>query len=327
MSELAFSSPLRYYPPLLPWLFFKRPSGTKLRHLTMCNPIFPYSGLFGVSKLYVTELMQQFSLQTPRSVVKSKEISSQELKDLYNLLAQSGKIIAKPEFGARSKGIKLLRKPEDISQFVEETRGKAFIVQAYIEGRELSAFLLRQPDASQLTLSELTERQKVEVVGDGKARLKDLIAQLNRGRSAKLKEVHKAELEQILPEGVRYNLAPLGTRSLGASYVPVDQQAYYLETLIQNLSNVKGLNYCRLETIVEDKTNMPYIIEINGANAEPLKAYEEPITRENFYGVYRHYLAEALKIGAEVEAQGTPPPSLTSMVKGGYIGLKQYLNA
>ena len=293
------------YPKVLWRSYRSLPKGQSLRHLFNVNPVFGPKDIFVFSKIALTGLLQSIGVRQPEyCVLESDEKSSGQLE---NLLQVHGWLVAKPEFGARSKGISILKDEAQLVAFLKSDRRRRYLVQAFVTGDELSIMFSRMP-AGEIKARSIMRRSKVTVVGDGTSTIEQLASAVCEGEvlSAVLK---RHDGEEVLPDGEHRLLSELGTYRLGASYEPVSERPSWVSDVETRLSGVDGLNYCRVDVICNPETSEYWVLELNGSHAEPLEAYQDPDNSAKFFDTLGQSIRQRIEIGKAVEDQGQSPPT------------------
>jgi len=323
--DVRYAPVWSYCGRLALWTIFNRPKGARLRHLTTVNTCFEHSGLFGVSKLEIARLLDKNGVPQPPYIIRGPVAGADDVAAARGLLAIGSPVFAKPEYGGRSRGILLFWDEEALDRFVTQPTAVSYVLQASVKGREYSAALERD-EGGVLRAASVVERQRLSVVGDGVSTLAALATPILEPRqAARAAGIHGPSWLEVVPAGERRLVTLLGIHSLGARFVPADPADHAFADLARRLDGVRGLNYCRVDLIVSEDGQDYWVLEINGANAEPLEAYEEPIDEERFYGAFRTAILRRLEMGA-VNGGGRVPSRIA--VTGAAIrGLRRYLSS
>lgn len=323
--DVRYAPVWSYCGRLALWTIFNRPKGARLRHLGIVNTCFEYSGLFGLSKVEIAVLLEKNGVPQPPYSIRSQFARPEEIDAARRLLTIRSPVFAKPEYGGRSRGIVLLSDEAGMDNFLTTPAGVRYVMQASVEGREYSVALERD-GGGVLRASSVVEREKLSVTGDGTATLAQLATPLLEPRqAARAAGIHGAAWWRAVPAGERRLVTLLGIHSLGARFVAADPAGYAFADLARRLSGVAGLNYCRVDLIASEDLQDYWVLEINGANAEPLEAYEEPIDERRFYGAFRTAILRRMEMGAANAPQGVP--SRIAFTGAAIRGLHRYLSS
>lgn len=208
-------------------------------------------------------------------------------------------IIAKPDRGERGFGVKKIDNISDLNNYRTIVRAP-FLIQAYVDyPLELSVFYIRHPQCESGTVTSLTYKKLLEVIGDGHSSLGQLITSDDRAflQYDKIKARKEVDLDYIPQRNEAYQVSPYGNHSLGATFI--DYCEHIDDRLIQTFdeisSKIDGFYYGRFDlrcTNLDDlKAGKNFsIIELNGANAEPAHMYDPK--HSFFYAqktLWRHY--------------------------------------
>src|SRR6185369_136666 len=191
--------------------------------------------------------------------------------------------IVKPDIGM--KGI-LFRKIENEEQ-LEKYHSKIpveYIVQELIEMPvELSVFYYRHPTAQKGVVSGFIQKELLEVYGDGKSTLWELILAHPRAkfRLEEMKHRHEHRLDRILPAGQHFYLSYAGNHNRGARFIDLQKEIDdRLLKVFDELSHYTDKFYygrydIKCNSIEELKEGKNYsILEFNGCGAEPNHIYD-----------------------------------------------------
>lgn len=313
------------YPAVVFWLLSQRARGQRLRYLAMCNPAMPFSGLFGVSKIDLTNICSSYGVPLPEAFIVPADDESAAGR---NALARYDRWIAKPEFGARSKGIRMLTDQNEINDFMRVAIDRRWLVQRYVEGEEFSAFLLREPATGSLGVRHMIRRVPLVLVGDGVKTIDQLAAKLSRNKRRAVRQAVGAHGACIPDLGAPIAVSKFGTRASGTDIV--EMHAPYPPAVLAialSLERWQGLDYCRVDMMREDATGEWVVLEINGALAVPLHAYDSEKSLVASYRAFTESLRSALALGQSVYERGGAMPGRMQVIKGWACGWWRYHRA
>lgn len=283
------------------------PKGSSLRHLLNVNPAFGPKDLFVFSKISLADLLREIDVPQPEYLCVEYDGKLQDFERVKKMLDTHGWLLAKPEFGARSKGISVLKNTSQLTEFLASDRRERYIVQAFVSGVELSILFSRLP-ADDIKAQSIVQRSKLAVLGDGEKTIKQLAAPLcDADVLTAVLKLH--DQDEIVPIGEKRLLSILGTYRFGATYDPVLEQPPWVSEMESKLSGVSGLNYCRLDIVYDPESQDYWVLELNGSHAEPLEAYEDPDDSSRFYDILSQSILQRVAIGKAVEEQGVCPPN------------------
>lgn len=223
--------------------------------------------------------------------------------------------IVKPDVGM--KGI-LFRKIENEDQ-LEKYHSRIpveYIVQELIElPVEVSVFYYRHPSQHKGTISGFIQKELLEVYGDGKSSLWELILRHPRAkhRLEEMKHRHEHRLDRVLAEGQHFYLSYAGNHNRGARFINLhDQIDERLLKVFDDLSHYTDkFYYGRYDikcTSIEDlKEGKNYsILEFNGCGAEPNHIYDAGISIWQAYREILKHWKVLYRISKHNHKNGTP---------------------
>lgn len=204
--------------------------------------------------------------------------------------------IAKPEIG--EQGI-LLRKIDNEAAFnrYHASMPWEYIVQDLVHyPMEVSVFYIRHPLETKGTVTGFLQKIPLQVTGDGKQTLAELVAAHPKAsrRMVELWNKHRQNWQQVLPAGERYLLSIAANHNRGARFI--DLKTHIDDRLVAVFDEISlGINdffYGRYDIMcagIEDlKSGKNFtILEYNGCGAEPNHFYD---TGYSLIGAYKEIL-------------------------------------
>lgn len=192
-------------------------------------------------------------------------------------------LIGKPNIGGRGRGIKVLTDEKAVRDYVS-TAFLDFHIQEYVSyKKEVGIFYSRLPGETQGRISGIVRKEFLQVTGDGKTTIRNLLAQTSRGimYKAAVERMHGDSLDAVLAEGESRVLSPYGNHARGALFLDdsnlIDQE---LTVSIDRIcQQIPGFYYGRLDIRFDNWADLKkgekfYIIEVNGAGSEPTHMYD-----------------------------------------------------
>ena len=283
------------------------------------NPSMDNGGAFLTSKKKVYDLFSQELVPATLLVGAPKDFES-----CKTWLAEHKidfPLIAKPDFGLRGDGLKVIKSATALSDFFS-TLKQAYLIQEYVEfENELGIFLVRQPDDS-LKITSIVEREFMSVRGEGTKTLEELILETPRYAMQYdlMKERFPDTFYDLVPTGVVHYFDRIGNHSKGTKF----KNGNYLITpeltqvMTEAMDTIEDFNYGRLDikyASIEDLSKgLNYkILELNGAFSEPAHIYDPEYS---LFSAWRDLLAHfkaLFRVSQKGITQGVRPPSF---VKG-----------
>ena len=268
------------YVPLVPyWISYCIRSGS-LWFFTPSNPSLVFGGFDGVSK---REMYQQLPPGSyPKTIYISGKSSFSEVISLFTLNHFHYPVAVKPETGRMGL---MFRKIETISELrlYHEKMPVDYILQDFIDYPiEVSVFYYRFPGEDTGTITGFLMKDYLQVRGDGRSTLCELITASPRAylRIKELKLKHKDKLDDIIPEGKMFRLSDALNLSRGGKLVCLEHEKdeRLLETINKLSCYSRHFYYGRYDikcASVEDlKRGENFtILEYNGSGGEPHHVY------------------------------------------------------
>jgi hypothetical protein len=287
---------LAKYIPIMPvwgWYCFKARS---LWFFTPSNPTISFGGFEGESK---SEMYEQLP---PGSYPKSVFISpSLNFKDVQHLVAENKfnyPFAVKPDVGMMGFMFRRINNREEFELYHKKMPVDYFVQELVNYPLEVSVFYYRFPNQQKGTITGFLKKEFLEVVGDGKSTLWELIQAYDRVRF-RLEEMqlkHADRLNDILPEGEIYFLSYALNLSRGGRLVSLEKEKdEQLLTVFDNLSHyTRHFYYGRYDikcASIEDlkKGKNFSILEYNGCGAEPHHIYGNGNTLLQAYAIVLHH--------------------------------------
>lgn len=269
------------------WLWFCL-RARSLWFFTASNPTLTFGGFDGESK---KEMYDQLPPGTyPKSIYVSPHLSHQKLESLINEHKYAFPFAVKPNIGKMGFMFRRINSFEALKAYHSRIHCD-YIIQEFVQHPiEVSVFYYRLPHAQTGAITGFLRKDFLEVVGDGKSDLRQLICKSPRlqFRLEEMMAKHHSRLDHILPEGERYCLSPALNLSRGGNLVSLEaEKDGRLLKVFDALSHYTGNFYygrydikCRsIEDLKEGKNYS--ILEYNGSGAEPHHVYG------NGYGLLR----------------------------------------
>ena len=232
----------------------------------------------------------------PKTIYILHDLPFEEVKRKISESGLSYPFIVKPDVGM--KGI-LFRKIDNDDQLKKyhERIPVEYIIQELIDlPVELSIFYYRHPAEMKGTISGLIQKELLEVYGDGKSTLWELILQHPRAkfRLEEMKLRHEHRLQRVLPKDKHFYLSYAGNHNRGARFINLyhladekllkifDELSHYTDKFYYGRYDIKCIT---LDELKEGKNYS--ILEFNGCGAEPNHIYDANIS---LWQAYREIL-------------------------------------
>lgn len=278
------------YAPISPaWIWYIIRSGA-VWFFTPSNPKLTFGGMEGEPKKEMYDLLPPHMFPATCNVQPSENFGS-----VKNKLAQKKiffPLIVKPEIGGQ--GI-LFRKFDNELQLknYHEKVPVEYIVQELIKyPMEVSIFYYRFPDSPKGTITGFLNKIPLQVTGDGKHTLYQLILHHPKAykRINELKSMHGENFERILHPGEKFILSHAANHNRGAHFINLqneidDRLVSFIDTISLSVNDFFYGRYDIMCTSIEDlKQGKNFsILEYNGCGAEPNHFYDTGYTLGGAY--------------------------------------------
>lgn len=291
----------------------------KARSLTFfaaVNPALRMGGAVGYDKYEAQKLIdEQYLPKTCFFVAKTPVQTILQQMELHGLQFP---VIAKPNMGERGVGVEKLNTSADLTNYIANFNGN-FMLQEFLQlPLEFGVFYYRMPDKSSKGVISVTQKQFMQLTGNGKLSILQLMQNSPRYilQIPRLKQKMGDGIHQILSQGQTYLLEPIGNHNRGtifldANYLLSEQLSAVFDNIVEPMN---GFFYGRFDI----KTTSPEdllmgknikIMEVNGVASEPAHIYQPNNSLLNAYrDVFKH-LNLIYKIAQQNHQQGFKYPS------------------
>lgn len=303
------------YVPLYPaWLWYCL-KARSFWFFTPSNPSLTFGGFEGESK---KEMYAQLPPSTyPKSIFISPSLTFCEVKNLVADNHFNFPFAVKPDVGMMGF---MFRKIDDVEQFkLYHTRMPVeYIVQELVKYPiEVSVFYYRYPHQQKGKITGFLKKDFLEVTGDGKATLEQLIEQLSPRAGYKPDEwklKHAERLSEVIAEDEMFRLSWAANLSRGARLISLahekddkllkvfDDLSHYTKHFYYGRYDIK----CASISDLKEGKNFS-ILEYNGSGAEPHHAYGAGNTLMQAHKIFLHHWKVLYKISKHNRAKGIEP--------------------
>ena len=192
-------------------------------------------------------------------------------------------LIAKPDMGQRGVLVELITETPQLLEYLEKNPID-YLIQGFVDYPfEAGLFYYRYPDSACGEITGIVGKEYMEVVGDGRKTLKDLILENPRYRLQykTLSKTYESRLNSILPQGEKLQLATYGNHCRGAKFVDLSHRItpQLTQSINAICTAIPGFYYGRLDVKFQSWEDLSEgrnfsIIELNGAASEPAHMYD-----------------------------------------------------
>lgn len=292
------------------WYCFKARS---MWFFSSSNPTITFGGFEGESKKEMYDQLPKDSF--PKTIYIPHDILFEHVTKKMIENGFDYPFIVKPDVGM--KGI-LFRKIENEDQLKKyhEKIPVEYLIQELIDlPVEISVFYYRHPAQQKGTISGLIQKELLEVYGDGKSTLWELILQHSRAkyRLEEMKHRHEHRLDRVLPKGQHFYLSYAGNHNRGARFINLyklvdekllkvfDDLSHYTDKFYYGRYDIKCTS---IEDLKEGKNFS--ILEFNGCGAEPNHIYDTGISIWQAYDEILKHWKVLYEISKYNHKNGTP---------------------
>ncbi|TXE13288.1 hypothetical protein ESV85_04735 [Algoriphagus aquimarinus] len=266
----------------------------KANFFAAANPALENGGLYNYSKFAAQNHFPEVNLPATCLIHSTEEVAL----ILEKATAQQipFPFIIKPDKGERGKGVKLIGNRDELEKYLLDQPKDDYLIQQYIEkSQEYGVFFLKNPLTGEFLIPSLTRKISLQVVGDGISSISELIQ--NHPRASRYQYLIQSSDPTSIPvldEVVK--LSPMGNHCKGAVFLDYSSHisAEMIAAFERIFESVGGINYGRLDVKVDELSDLCdpekiIILEVNGANAEPIhmyspeKNYQEGLKTINSY--------------------------------------------
>lgn len=300
------------YAPLLPFWFWYCLRSRSFWFFSASNPTITFGGFEGEGKREMYEQLPENWI--PRTLYIKARMDLAEARARISQEKLVFPFIVKPEVGM--KGI-LFRKIDNWEQWEQyhQKMTVEYLVQDLVElPVELSVFYYRHPASSTGTVSGMIAKELLQVIGDGKSTLLQLIRTHPKAslRLEEMKQHHAAALGSVIENGTVYYLSYAGNHNRGARFTNLESEIDgSLQSLFDELSQHTSFYYGRYDIKTHSLNELragrnSVILEFNGCGAEPNHIYDCGMSLWKAYSVLLTHWKALFEISAYNHKNGTP---------------------
>lgn len=286
-----------FYAPFLFYWVYLSLRARDFGFLFRLNPGMQFGGAIGADKM--TSLKSISEEYLPLTILVFDEMSFDELVDEIRRSGLDFPVIAKPNNGERGKGVEKISNRDELKNYWLSHKGE-LIIQEFVDSRnELGVLYYKDPKTGQGVISSVVSKGFLQVVGDGKSTLRQLI---NRNTRARFRRKYLYQkfiriLDQVLPQKQVLYLEPVGNHCRGTEFISSqelinDKLVHVFDKICESMPE---LDYGRFDIKIESIEALYEgkgikIMELNGINAEPAHIYDRGMSLFKAYReVKKHF--------------------------------------
>jgi len=278
-----------FYVPLLPYALYLAIRAKSFGFFSAVNPGIEGSGNGFESKYETLKLIPE--KYRPKSIYVKKGDVLQEILPELKKQTINYPIIIKPDIGFRGLLVKKIHSDNELSNYLKNFNSINLIIQEFIElENECGIFYHRIPGEEKGTITSITLKKYLTVIGNGKSTLLELINNEKRAERylTLITEINKNQLQHVPKMDEEFILNVIGNHSKGTQFINGNHLINPdLVKLFDTLNNqIDGWFYGRVDlkyhTLNELLNGVNFkIIEINGIISEPTHIYDS--TNGSYY--------------------------------------------
>jgi hypothetical protein len=269
------------YAPIFPvYLYYSYRLGTPFFPIT-ANPDMENGGYLMESKYTIYKNLPQALVPITLFVapnLKLERIQEQMRKEKIDFPC-----ICKPDVGGKGIGVEVINNVEQLTKY-HTNIGANYLIQEKVEyANEVGIFYCRYPNEEKGKITGIVGKKDMQVTGDGKKTLQQLILEIPRFYFQKkyLFQKWKMDLNKIMEKGKTLTLSTIGNHSRGSEFIDLtNQNSKKLFETIDQISKAYNTFYFGRYDIMYNKwsdlengINFS-IIELNGSGSEPTHIYD-----------------------------------------------------
>lgn len=233
-------------------------------------------------------------------------------------------LIVKPDVGGRGFKVYKIATAEELKSYLSDI-AQPVIIQEFISyGLELGIMYARLPNETSGRITSVVEKEFLHVVGDGHSSIGELLNQNQRARFAmgELRERVLSKWNDILPQGEKQLVQPIGNHCLGTMFINAN---HHINTDLVKVFDeislpIEGFYYGRFDLRVPNWADLYAgqnikILELNGATSEPGHVYDPNYRLWKAYRDIMHHMRIVADISAINIRRGFKPTPLKKLIQ------------
>jgi ATP-grasp domain len=282
------------------------------------NPGMTNGGLFNYSKF---DSLSDFSKENIPESILSKPPHQLEL--LLENASQKGitfPFILKPDIGERGRGVRLISTQNSAENYLKTFRNEAVILQEFVSKKEeYGVFILKNPKTGEINIPSITQKIPLQVLGNGLDSVETLVQK--HPRASRYRQEIPKELRDIIPDDNRiFQLSIKGNHCKGAIFL--DRSELITTEVIAAFEKIcqpfQSFFYGRLDVKVNSSSELSKpsavsVLEVNGANAEPIHIYSPGNSYFRSLRIIRIFFSQMAQIAQFNLKSIHPKPTISSL--------------
>ena len=271
-----------FYVPVVPYALYLAIKSRSFGFFSAVNPAIEGSGNGLESKYKTVQLVPK--KYSPETIFVKKGETIEDVLPKILIHHIKFPLIIKPDIGFRGLLVKKINSEEELSAYIKKYNSINLIVQELIDyNNECGIFYYKIPGENKGSITSITLKKYLTVVGDGKSTLLELIKNDKRAKVyiQLISELNKDKLATVPSESEEIILNIIGNHSKGTQFINGNHliSEELIEILDDLSSNIEGWHYGRVDIKYKSfnellKGQNFKIIEINGIISEPTHIYD-----------------------------------------------------
>ncbi len=269
------------YAPIIPiYLYYSAQKRTPFFNIA-ANPHMENGGFLMESKYDIYKKLPQELI--PKTILINPQNSLDKARQLMMAENILFPCICKPDIGGKGVGVEVINDEEELLIYHTKIKVNYIIQEKVPYKEEVGIFYCRYPNEDKGFISGIVGKKDMQVIGDGKSSLQELIDAVPRFYFQRNYLLNKfgEDSKRILPEGEVLVLSTIGNHSRGSEFVDLSHLITpALTATIDKISKEYNTFYFGRYDIMfdnwEDLNNSKNfsVIELNGSGSEPTHLYD-----------------------------------------------------
>ncbi|HJW30091.1 MAG TPA: hypothetical protein VJ508_12705, partial [Saprospiraceae bacterium] len=292
-----------------------------LFYFTLTNPGIETGGFFGEPKSPILHhIPDQYK---PKTLLVKADWSSPEIEKQFANSGLQFPVIVKPEVGERGW---LIKRINDMTELITYLRDHPvdMLVQTYVDlPIELSIMLYATPDGKEARVTSICQKHFLQVEGDGRSTLGELILKQDRAvlHLEKLKNKFGDRWTSIIPAGEIIILEHVGNHCRGTMFLnrneEIDEAIH--QVMIPILKTMPEVYYGRFDMRIESweafrKGEQIRVLEFNGTSSDPAHIYQPGYALWTAYRDMAYHWRIMRKIALQNRRRGHMPARFKKII-------------
>jgi hypothetical protein len=291
----------------------------RLFFFTNVNPAIPQSGVLGESKSDILKLLP--ARIVPATVLALPDEPFEAVLQKMQGAGIDFPVVAKPDVGERGFLIRVCPDAPALARHLKRYP-TLFMIQPFLTlPEEYSVMFYRFPDGLDFGITSVCKKGFLEVTGDGRATVGELMAQSPRAafQAPRLAKEAPELYNRVLAQGEKQVLEPIGNHARGTAFFDarhvVDESM--VEAYRRIADEIEGVTIGRFDlkcaSVDALRRGDIMVMEMNGVFGEPAHVYDPGFGFATVYRDYWQHLNLIYRLHRAQLARGIEPASWAEM--------------